>query len=314
MRTVRFHQYGGPEVLRAEQVPTPEPGEGELLVEVDAIGVTLPVVRLTHGSPEGAGVPLPHTPGGEIVGRVAAIGPSASGWQIGQRVTGLAFSGAYAEYAAVSAAFMTPVPDAVDDHAALLVSRSGQVAWGALHAGGFAKGDSVLVTAAAGGVGHLAVQLAVALGASRVVAAVGDVAKAEFVRELGADHVVTYDQDDWGDPVDIVLDGVGGEVQASCLRALAPLGRLVSFNGVGGQVDVNELRMRGTAVIGFAMAHLAGLRRDVYERHQRELWRLHIDGRLRPAVHASFPLEDAAEAHRVIEARANRGKVVLVPR
>jgi NADPH:quinone reductase-like Zn-dependent oxidoreductase len=313
MRTVRFREYGGPEVLRVEQVPRPEPGEGELLIEVDAVGVTLPVVRLTRGAPDGTGVPLPHTPGGEVVGRVAAVGAGVTGWRVGQRAAGLAFSGAYAEYVAVSAAFMTAVPDEVDDHAALLLTRSGQVALGVLRAGGFDKGESVLVTAAAGGVGHLAVQLAVALGAGRVIAAVGGAGKFDFVRALGADHVVTYDQDDWGEPVDVVLDGVGGQVQAAGLRALAPLGRLVVYNGVGGQVDVNELRLHSKSVIGFAMAHLAARRRDVYDRHQRELWGLHATGRLRPVVHTALPFERAAEAHRILESRANQGKVVLHP-
>ncbi|MCO5972338.1 quinone oxidoreductase family protein [Actinoallomurus soli] len=311
MRAVRLHEYGGPEVLRAEETPAPEPGEGELLIEVDAVGVTLPVVRATRGE---SGVPLPHIPGGEIVGRVAGIGRGVSGRRVGERVAGLAFSGAYAETVAVPAVMVTAVPDDVDDLAALALTRSGQVALGALRAGGFAEGDSVLVTAAAGGVGHLAVQLAAALGAGRVTAAVGDAAKAGFAREQGAGHVVTYDQDDWGDPVDVVLDGVGGQVQDAGLRALAPLGRLVAFNAVGGTVDTNALRMRGTSVIGFAVAHLAARRRDTYERHQRELWELHRDGHLRPVVHEAMPLERAADAHRLIEARANRGKIVLLAR
>jgi NADPH2:quinone reductase len=311
MRAVRFHRYGGPEVLQVEEVPAPEPGEGELLIEVDAAGVTLPVVRLTRGQ---SGAPLPHTPGGEIVGRVAAVGPGVTGWRVGRRAAGLAFSGAYAEVAVVPAAMMTAVPDEVDDMVALALVRGGQVALGVLRAGGFGKGDSVLVTAAAGGIGHLAVQLAVALGADRVTAAVGDAAKAGFVREQGAGHVVTYYQDDWGDPVDLVLDGVGGQAQDAGLRALAPLGRLVAFNGVGGTVDVNELRMRSISVIGFAMAHLAARRRDTYDRHQRELWRLYGEGRLCPVVDQALPLERAADALRVLEARANRGKVVLLLR
>ncbi|MEV5710643.1 zinc-binding dehydrogenase [Actinoallomurus sp. NPDC052274] len=311
MRTVRFHEHGGPEVLRVDELPAPEPAEGEVLIDVDAVGVTLPVVRLTRGRP---GVPLPHIPGGEIVGRVTRIGRGVTDRQVGERVAGLAFSGAYAETVAVPAPMMTTVPDDVDDLAALALTRAGQVALGALRAGGFGKGDSVLVTAAAGGVGHLAVQLAVALGAERVTAAVGDAAKAGFAREQGAHHVVTYDQDDWGEPVDIVLDGVGGQIQDAGLRSLAPLGRLVTFNATGGTIDTNELRMRGLSVIGFAMAHLAARRYTTYERHQQELWQLYRDGRLRPAVHEAMPLDRAADAHRLIEARANRGRIVLLPR
>jgi NADPH2:quinone reductase len=308
MRRVCLGEYGGPEVLQVEEVARPEPGEGELLVEVQAVGVTLPVVRLTRAGR----VPLPHAPGGEVAGRVVAIGPGVTGRRIGERVAGLAFTGAYAEFATVPSAMVSTVPEGVGDAAAVVLVRSGQVALGALDAGAPAEGESVLVTAAAGGVGHLAVQLARTRGASRVVAAVGSLAKAGFLRELGVDEVVTYDAE-WGDPVDVVLDGTGGEVQASGLRALAPLGRLVAYNGVGGTLDANELRMHGRSVIGFAMPHLVARRPDLYERHQRELWSRHTAGRLTTAIHRTLPLEEAGEAHRIIEDRENHGKVILNP-
>jgi NADPH2:quinone reductase len=329
MRRVRFREYGGPEVLEIEEAERPEPGEGELLVEVCAAGVTLPVVRLTRGGD----VPLPHAPGGEVAGRVVATGPGVAGWRAGQRVAGLAFTGAYAEFATLPATSAFAVPDGVGDAAALLLVRSGQVALGALRAAALRPGERVLVTAAAGGVGHLVVQLARALGAGHVTAAVsaagghdqsdGDEAggrgrprtgKDPFLRELGADEVVTYDDAErWGE-ADVVLDGAGGSrVRAACLRALAPLGRLVVYNGVGGSVDVGELRMHGRSVIGFAMRPFASRRRDLYEAHQRELWALHASGRLTTAVHRTLPLGRAAEAHRIIEARENLGKVVLVP-
>jgi NADPH:quinone reductase len=314
MRRVRFYEYGGPQVLRIEEAPRPEPGDGELLIEVEAAGVTLPVVRLTHGSPAGHPVPLPHAPGGEVTGRVAAIGAGVSGWRVGQRAAGLAFTGAYAEFAVLQAAMAAPVPRDVADPGALLLVRSGQVALGALRAASLRPGESVLVTAAAGGVGHLAIQLARRLGARRVVAAVGTMAKRDFVCGLGADQVVGYDEiaAGCGEPVDVILDGVGGDILAGCLQALAPLGRLVAYNGVGGLVDTNELRMRSTAVIGFTMAQLAA-QRDRYQRHQRELWDWYAGGSLQPVVDRALPLDGAAEAHRIIEARENRGKIILKP-
>ncbi len=316
MRRVRFYEYGGPQVLRIEEAPRPEPGDGELLIEVEAAGVTLPVVRLTHGSRAGHPVPLPHAPGGEVAGRVAAIGAGVSGWRVGQRAAGLAFTGAYAELAVLQAAMAAPVPRDVADPTAVLLVRSGQVALGALRAASLRPGESVLVTAAAGGVGHLAIQLARTLGARRVVAAVGTMAKRDFVRGLGADQVVGYDEiaAGCGEPVDVVLDGVGGDiVLAGCLQALAPLGRLVAYNGVGGLVDTNELRMRSAAVVGFTMAQLAASQRDRYQRHQRELWDWYTGGRLQPVVDRALPLDGAAEAHRIIEARENRGKIILKP-
>ena len=113
--------------------------------------------------------------------------------------------------------------------------------------------------------------------------------------------------------VDVVLDGVGGDVLDRCLTALRPFGRLVSYNGIGGPVDTNQLRMGSTTVIGFNMLHFSTLRADRYRAQQQELWDLLADGRLRPAIHAELSLVDAAEAHRIIEVRANLGKVVLNP-
>jgi NADPH:quinone reductase-like Zn-dependent oxidoreductase len=307
VRTVRFHGYGGPEALQVERVSRPEPGPDELLLEVTFAGVTLPVVRLTRGGPS-----LPHAPGGDVVGRVVGMGANLRGWRIGQRAAGMAFSGAYAEFALVNAGFAAPVPDDVSDEAALALVRGGQVALGTLHVAGVRPGDSVLVTAAAGGVGHLTVQLAKLLGAGRVVAAVGSASKADFVRGLGADDVVVYAQD-WGEPVDIALDGVGGDVFRQSLNAVKPFGRLITYNGVGGSLDVNELRMRNQGVIGFSMAQFAALQRDRYDEHRDELWKLTASGELSPVIHRTLPLDQAAEAHRLIEARENLGRVLLSP-
>jgi NADPH:quinone reductase-like Zn-dependent oxidoreductase len=207
----------------------------------------------------------------------------------------------------------------VDDAAAVALVRSGQVALGALRAA-LQPGESVLVTAAAGGVGHLAVQLAKILGASRVVAAISTGSatdtKTEFLHDIGASQVVRYDQplEQWGEPVDVVLDGAGGHVQTTSLEFLAPLGRLVSYNATGAEVDVNHLRLHAKTVIGFAMAHLASRRPDVYTRRQAELWELHHRGALRPAIHAVLPLDQAAQAHRAIITRSNVGKLVLTPK
>ncbi|HEY4018579.1 MAG TPA: zinc-binding dehydrogenase [Pseudonocardiaceae bacterium] len=309
MRRVAFHTYGGPEVLRVEDVARPEPGPDELLVRVDLAGVTLPVVRLTRG-----GVDLPYAPGGEIVGAVVGVGAGVTGWRIGQRVTGLTFGAAYAEYATIGTRLAVAVPDGIDDAAALVVARGGQVALGTLRASGFQPGEDVLVNAAAGGVGHLSVQLAKELGARRVVAAVGSMDKAEFVRDLGADDVVSYGAaGDWNVRVDVVLDGVGGETLGRCLDALRPFGRLVGYNGIGGPVDTNQLRMDSTTVIGFNMLHFSTLHADRYVAQRQELWELLTDGRIRPAIHAELSLVDAVEAHRIIEARANLGKIVLNP-
>ncbi|MFF9850980.1 quinone oxidoreductase family protein [Streptomyces litmocidini] len=307
MRRVRYETTGGPEVLFVEEAPVPDPGPGELLVRNEAVGVTLPVVRkVREGSAPG---PL----GGEVAGVVAAVGEGVTGFSVGDRVTGLCFSHAYAELSVVHQAMASRVPDRATAVDAVALVRSGLVARGAYEAGRPRPGDAVMVTAAAGAVGTLALQYARADGASRVVAAVGSAEKAEFVRSLGADEVVLYGDESWGDPVDVVVDGVGGELLGPAVRALAPGGRLVAFSSGGGTIDAYELLVRGASVVGFQMAAVARDEPEVYARRRDELWELHRDHALRVRVAAEIPLAEAARAHELVESRRNLGKVVLVP-
>ncbi|MFI9719681.1 zinc-binding alcohol dehydrogenase family protein [Streptomyces sp. NPDC052396] len=309
MRRVRYHQNGGPEVLRIEETEIPQPGPGELLVRNEAIGVTLPVVRKVR---EG-GLELPAGIGGEVAGEVVAIGPEVTGFRLGDRVTGLCFGDGYADYSLLHTAMASPIPETASSVDAVALVRSGLVALGAYRAARPAEGESVLVTGAASGVGHLAVQFARAYGARRVVAAVGDAEKAEFVKAVGADEVVSYAEPSWGEPVDIVLDAVGGKLLSPALAALAPGGRLVAYSSDGGTIEAYDLLVGAKSAIGFQIALIARNQPAVLEQWRQELWQLFTEGRLRPCVHAELPLEDAATAHRIIESRANRGKVVLRP-
>ncbi|MFJ4675499.1 MULTISPECIES: zinc-binding alcohol dehydrogenase family protein [unclassified Kitasatospora] len=308
MRRVRYEVNGGPEVLFTEEAPVPEPGPGELLVRSEAVGVTLPAVRRVR---EGAG---PGPLGGEVAGTVVAVGEGATGFAVGDRVTGLCFSHSYAELALLHRAMASHIPDRATAVDAVALVRSGLVARGAHDAGRPRPGDAVLVTAAAGAVGTLALQYARAGGASRVVAAVSSADKAEFVRALGADEVVLYGDESWGDPVDVVLDGVGGELLRPAVRALAEGGRLVAFSSGGGTIDAYELLVRSASATGFQMAAVARGEPDTYARWRDELWELHRNGTLRPRVFAEIPLAEAARAHEIIESRRNLGKVVLIPR
>ncbi|MFI9423621.1 zinc-binding alcohol dehydrogenase family protein [Streptomyces achromogenes] len=305
MRRVRYESPGGP--LFLEEVPVPEPGPGELLVRCAAVGLTLPMVRKVAEAAEP--VPL----GGEVAGEVVAAGPGVSRFRTGDRVTGLCFGHGYADFAVVREAMASPVPEGAGFVTAIALVRSGLVAYGALEAARLAPGESVLVTAAASGVGHLAVQLARARGAGRVVGAVSSAAKAAFVRSLGVDDCVRYDDDGWGEPVDCVLDAVGGELLTPALAALAPHGRLVAYSSGGGTIQAYDLLVGAKSVTGFQMALIAREQPELYERWRRELWRLHAEGSLKPAVHGEFALEEAEAAHRVITTRANLGKVVLCP-
>ncbi|RJQ79451.1 NADP-dependent oxidoreductase [Pseudonocardiaceae bacterium YIM PH 21723] len=306
MRRVRYTVNGGPEVLFLEDVPEPEPGPGELLVRAEAIGVTLPTVRKVR---EGS---APSSLGGEIAGTVAALGQGVSGFQVGDRVIGLAFADAYAESAVLRQDMATRIPGEASAADAVALWRSGLVARGVHEAGRVLPGESVLITAAASAVGTLAIQYAKAGGAVRIVAAVSTLDKAAPLRELGADEVVVYG-DEWGDPVDVVLDGVGGDLLHQAVRALKPRGRLVVFSSGGGMVDAYELLARGASAIGFQMAAIAFGEPETYARWRDEQWELYRSGALRPLIHARLPLAEAAKAHEIIESRGNVGKVVLEP-
>lgn len=311
MRVVRFHQYGGPEVLRLEQAPEPRPGPGQLLVRAEAIGVTLPAIRKVRG--EGGRGALPAGLGGEVAGRVVAVGPQVTDYAIDDRITALAFADAYADLVVVPTLTASRVPDHADFTQAVALVRSGHVALAALATAGLSQAESVLITGAASGVGHLAVQLAKSQGVRRVVAAVSTAGKADFLRQLGADEVVTYRDERWAEPVDVVLDAVGGELLPRAVAALRPGGRLIFFNSGGGTVAAFDLLAGSKTITGLTMARFATTRRELYDRHHRQLWHLHQSGQLRAAIHAEIALSDAAEAHKIIEARANCGKVVLLP-
>ncbi|MFI8993425.1 zinc-binding alcohol dehydrogenase family protein [Streptomyces sp. NPDC053542] len=316
MRRVRFYEYGGPEVLRMEEAEAPVPGPGELLVRTEAIGVTLPSVRAVRGDGNGGGPPLPGVLGGEVAGEVVGTGPDVTVYTVGDRVTGLPFTGSYAELVTVPVALASRIPDGASAVDAVALVRGGHVALAALHTAQPVAGATVLVTGAASATGHLAVQLAKIHGARRVVAAVSGAAgadKAEFLRGLGADEVVTYEAESWGEPAEIVLDGVGGELLPRALAACAPGGRLVFFNSGGGTVPAYELLAGAKTITGMTMRHFSARNPELYARHGAELWALARDGRLRPAVHAELPLAEAARAHALIEARTNLGKVVLIP-
>lgn len=283
MLRIRYEVNGGPEVLFAEDVAVPAPGPGELLVRTEAVGVTLPTVRKVR---EGSG-PTPF--GGEVAGRVAATGEGVTAFAVGDRVTGLCFADAYAEFAVLNATMTSAVPDGASAVEAVALVRSGLVARGAYEAAHVRPGESVLVTAAASAVGTLALQFARAGGAGRVVAAVSSADKAGFVRGLGADEVVLYGDPEWGAPYDVILDGVGGDLLGPAVRALATGGRLVAFGSGGGTVEAYELLLRGASVIGFQMRAVATGRPELYERWRRELWELRGAGTLRTAVHEEIP-------------------------
>jgi NADPH2:quinone reductase len=323
VHAIRQHEFGPAETLRYEEMPDPEPREGQVRIAVEAAGVHLIDTAIRRGEAWGYPVPeLPMVPGREVAGRVEALGAGvADGWRGRRVVVHLGpVSGGYAERAVASVDALHEIPDRIAADAAVAAIGTGRTAVAILEIAALRSADVVLVTAAAGGLGSLFVQAALGIGAS-VVGAAGGPEKAERVRALGATLAVDYLEHGWTERVGeslgereptIVLDGVGGSVGREALSLLGVGGRMVLFGWSSGeptQISTRDLMGRGLTVT-WALGQ-----RPSRER-QRELERRALDevasGRLAP-VTQRFPLADAAAAHAALEARGTVGKTVLVP-
>ncbi|MBR8744017.1 NADPH:quinone oxidoreductase family protein [Nocardiopsis sp. MG754419] len=315
MRAIQITEFGGPEVLTLTELPDPEPGPDGLLVDVTRSGVNY---ADTHQAENSYLAPsrLPMVPGAEIAGRTAD----------GRRVVGLLpGNGGYAEKAVVEPGMAYEIPDGVSDEAALALLVQGATAWVLLRRNVRVEpGETVVVHAAAGGVGSLAVQLARRFGAGRVIAVAGNESKRELARELGADATVDSAAPDMtaalieaneGRRVDVVLDMVGGRVTDESVRALAPFGRL-AFYGMASRelpspVQPANLMRFSTTVSGMWLPHAHLLPGDVVGTAMRELFALVAEGGLRHVEGRSYPLSEARRAHEDLRGRGTVGKLTL---
>jgi NADPH2:quinone reductase len=321
MRRVRYYEYGAPDVLTLEEASVPEPGPGQVRLRAEVIGANFVDTRFRQG---GGGIfqrPLPGIPTGDVVGTVVAAGDGVDAGLVGTRVASLV-EDAFADQVLAEAAWLATVPDGVDDGMASMLPMGGPVARGALRIGRLAAGETVLVHAAAGGIGHLAVQLARLHGASMVIATAGSVAKLDFVRDLGADIAVDYTDPDWPDRVraaapggvDVILDSVAGSMLERSVDLLAPLGRLVVYGAAGGEpgaVPVTLYALR--SIVGFSLLAWRAARPELARADVTEVAEHAAAGRLRTMVHARLPLTEVAKAHRILEGREQLGRVLLVP-
>ncbi|MFN8160189.1 MAG: NADPH:quinone oxidoreductase family protein [Solirubrobacterales bacterium] len=307
-------RFGGPEVLEHTEVPDPEPAEGQTLVTVSRCGVNFADTHVTRNDYL-ADQQLPMTPGGEVSGTTPD----------GRRVAALLGNGGYAEQVAVPDAALVPVPDGVDDDQAAALLLQGLTARSILRiSANLRPGESVLVEAAAGGTGSLAVQLAKRMGAGRVIGAASSPEKRELVLELGADAAVDSRAENLsaaileandGKQVDVVLEMSGGTAFEQALRSLAPFGRLVTF-GIASREE-NEVRtghlMRNSrAVIGFWLVHLFS-RPQLLREGLEEVLGAAAAGELRAVIGGVYPLSQAARAHEDLAARRTTGKLLLDP-
>jgi NADPH2:quinone reductase len=324
MKAIVCHSHGGPEVMRYETVPDPVPGGGELLVRAEAIGVNF-VDTMRRSGKHPTAPQSPFTPGIELCGRVVALGPGVDGFREGQRVLSRCVThGAYAELVRVESRFAVACPETLppEQGAALLVN--GQTAYHALVTLGHVRpGDAVLVTAAAGGVGTCAVQIAKLLGA-RVLAAAGRTDKLNLAAKLGADVTIDYSTADWpnrvleattGKGADLVLESVGGDIFQACLRGWALRGRMVVFGKASGRPGVvtgDELLFGNRTVSGLAIGIVIE-DTELLRSSMRQLFEWIEQSRLQLVIGETHPLRDAAIAHRRLELRDTVGKIVLVP-
>lgn len=321
MRAVRIHEFGGPEALALDDIPVPQPGPGEVLVQVRGAGINPYEAYIRQGQYTFI-PPRPFTLGGEGAGDVVAVGPGVRGVQVGDAVWG-SLKGSHAEYALADPALLYPKPANVSYHeAAGLTTAWATAVLGLVTLADMQPGETVVIHGASGGVGSAAVQLAHAWGA-RVIATVGSDAKAPTARALGADATINYREQDLAAALQatapggaqVVFDGVGGPVFVASVRALAPAGRYVLYGGSGGRTinfEAPEFYRRNLTLFGYSAAshpRAAEARATIRER----IVPLLAAGQVRGLVDGVFPLAQAADAYRRLASREAQGKVIIDP-
>ncbi|GAA2028035.1 zinc-binding dehydrogenase [Catenulispora yoronensis] len=311
MQAIWLRAFGGPANLRAEQTPAPVLAPDTALVDVAYANITFVETQVRAGN--GPFRPrLPFIPGNGVGGRIRAVGPGLDPAIVGTRVIGsTGGSGGYAEQALVPADVLYRVPDHLPLDAAVAVLADGRTASLVLAAAAVRPGERVVVEAAAGGVGSLLTQLAKAAGATVVALAGGD-RKTKLALDLGADHAVDYTAPDWparlGGPVDVVFDGVGGEIGRTAFARLVRGGRLVSYGLASGEwtaISETDAAARGVTVVRPSAGP------EDMRRHTDAALLAAAEGRLRPVIGQRFRLDRAADAHSVIESRQAVGKTLL---
>ncbi len=324
MKAIQINEIGSADVLILRDVPEPVPGAGEVLIRVEAAGVNFSDIMWRRGEYE-VETPLPFIPGAEVAGTVAALGPNVTGFTIGMHVVSAPPSGGYAQFVVAPIATTFPIPDGISPTEVVSLMAQGLTAVLALRKSGrLTPGESVLVEAAAGGVGSFAVQLAKLYGAGKVIAATSSPEKNAIAEGLGADASVDYTKPDWakavrdltdGRGVDVLLDLAGGETTAQALDALAPFGRLVVIGKAAGEApptSVWALGKHNQSIVGFSIFGFAQTP-SIIQEALGELIGFVLAGKIKMPSGGDFPLGKAADVHRLIENRKNTGKIVLRP-
>ena len=324
MKAVVVTEWGAPEVLKLQEMPDPEPGPGQVRIRLAATTVNFADIQQRRAQYQGGRVP-PFVPGLEGAGTIDKLGSGVEGLAEGQRVAVHADGGSYSEYVLARAVGVFPIPDSLDWETASCFPSVGTTSFNLLtQAGRLQPGETVLIHAAAGGIGSTAVQLARTLGAGLIIGTVGSEEKAKLIKELGADVAINYRVEDvptrvreitGGALADLVLDGVGKDTFEGSLQALAPFGRLVAFGQSSGPpppVAFGPIYGENKSIIGYSTGGHRRTRPEALRAPGQAALKLLIHGRWKPIISARLPLAEAAEAQGMVESRLSVGKVVLL--
>ena len=328
MKAMRIHQPTGPQALQLEEIDQPQPGADQVLIKVAVAGVnfadqlaTMPMPPGMKGGPHA--VSFPNTPGFEVAGIIVGLGDGVTNLHEGMRVAVVLETGGYAQYALASAQSVVILPNEIDFSQATALLVQGITAYGLLHdAARLEAGESVLIEAAAGGVGHLAIQLAKLAGAAPVIGLAGSDEKLALVKRLGADVAINYTESGWeeqvyratdGRGVNIALDSVGGAIGGQVFNCLAPLGRFVTFGGASNQPlpfmeMMGPLSFKGLNLMGFGGPWLRSGRAQAAQQAIKDYLK---EGKLELVIGQTFPLEQAGNALLALRSRQTTGKILL---
>ena len=323
MRAIEIKQPGGPEVLMPTRRPVPQPAKGEVLIKVAAAGVNRPDILQRQG----AYAPPPGTtdlPGLEVAGEIVATGPDTPRWKAGDRVTALVAGGGYAEYCAAPAPQCLPIPGSLSMIEAAALPETFFTVWtNVFERGHLQAGETFLVHGGSSGIGTTAIQLASRFGA-RVFATAGSAEKCSKCRELGASVAIDYKTEDFvkvveretgGKGVDLILDMVGGDYINRNLQCLGVDGRLVQIaflKGAKAEINFANVMVKRQTITGSTLRPRSVAQKGaIAQALEEKVWPLVVAGEVRPQIHATFPLEQAADAHRLMETSVHVGKIVL---
>ncbi|MFJ7747311.1 zinc-binding alcohol dehydrogenase family protein [Peribacillus sp. NPDC097295] len=322
MKAIQFEAYGGPEVLKLTEKEKPTPTGYDVLIEIDCVGVNYADTARREGQYV-VPTPLPFIPGAEVAGVVVEVGEKVTKIKSGTRVVSLIDSGGYSEYAISNEFSVIPLPDEISFHEAVALPLQGLSAYHILKTmGRLQPGEAVLIHAAAGGVGTIAVQLAKIFGAGKVIATASTKEKLTLAKEMGADVLIDYTQEGWelevreatdGKGVDVALEMAGGDIFNKTLKCLAPFGRLVVFGNASREtytMNPQTLMRRNQSVVGFFLPQIMK-KPDLLLPSIKELFSYVASGKLKLTIGGVYPIEQAAEVHEEMNSRQTKGKMIL---